>query len=158
MHIKEMHFKLLQYCCNQLFLNCFTIMISIQSLMEGRRVLYFGGYVINMKVLPFANLYFPIRMFLFRSSRSLICIFVFSFDFPVYWIAVRRNSSMKLSSLTTLAMMVSNICDLWKNICFVWLKHLANTNSNIYRFCKTIFFTHHFITFYSWYWSRVVKY
>ena len=65
-------------------------------------------------------------MFLFRSSRSLICIFVFSFDFPVYWIAVRRNSSMKLSSLTTLAMMVSNICDLWKNICFYWLKHLSN--------------------------------
>ena len=121
MHIKEMHFKLLQYCCNQLSLSCFTIMISI-----GRRLLYFRGYVMNMKVLPFANLYFPIRMFLFRSSRSLICIFVFSFDFPVYWIAVRRNSSMKLSSLTTLAMMVSNICDLWKNICFYWLKHLSN--------------------------------
>ena len=119
MHIREMHFKLLQYCCNQLFLNCLTIMISIQSLMErGRRLFYFGGYVINMKVLPFANLYFPIRMFLFRSSRSLICIFVFSFDFPVYWIAVRRNSSMKLSSLTTLAMMVSNICDLWKKHMF----------------------------------------
>ena len=153
MHIKEMHFKLLQYYCNQLFLSCFTIMISIQSLMErGRRLLYFWQYLINMKVSPFANLYFPIRMFLFRSSRSLICIFVFSFDFPVYWIAVRRNSSMKLSSLTTLAMMVSNICDLWKNICFYWLKHF------IYRCCKAIFFTHHFITFYSWYWSRVVKY
>ena len=123
MHIKEMHFKLLQYCCNQLFLSCYILMLFI-LLYEG--LLYFWQYLINMKVLPFANLYFPIRMFLFRSSRSLICIFVFSFDFPVYWIAVRRNSSMKLSSLTTLAMMVSNICDLWKNICFYWLKHLSN--------------------------------
>ena len=153
-----MHFKLLQYCCNQLFLSCFTIMISIQSLMEVRRLLYFGGYVINMKVLPFANLYFPIRMFLFRSSRSLICIFVFSFDFPVYWIAVRRNSSMKLSSLTTLAMMVSNICDLWKNICFYWLKHLSNIIkiSNIYIYRSYLLIT--LLLFYSWYWSRVVKY
>ena len=114
MHIREMHFKLLQYSCNQLFLSCL------------RLILYFWQYLMDMKVLPFANLYFPIRMFLFRSSRSLICIFVFSFDFPVYWIAVRRNSSMKLSSLTTLAMMVSNICDLWKNICFYWLKHLSS--------------------------------
>ena len=115
MHIKEMHFKLLQYCCNQLFLSCYILMLFI-LLYEG--LLYFWQYLINMKVLPFANLYFPIRMFLFRSSRSLICIFVFSFDFPVYWIAVRRNSSMKLSSLTTLAMMVSNICDLWKKYMF----------------------------------------
>ena len=155
MHIREMHFKLLQYCCNQLFLSCCTLMHWLYSLMGVRRLSYFWQYLINMKVLPFANLYFPIRMFLFRSSRSLICIFVFSFDFPVYWIAVRRNSSMKLSSLTTLAMMVSNIYDLWKNICFYWLKHSSN---NIYRCCKTIFFTHHFINFYSWYWSRVVKY
>ena len=141
MHIKEMHFKLLQYCCNQLFLSCYILMLFI-LLYEG--LLYFWQYLINMKVLPFANLYFPIRMFLFRSSRSLICIFVFSFDFPVYWIAVRRNSSMKLSSLTTLAMMVSNICDLWKKYMF---SIQIEKKCYIYRCCKTTFFTHHVITF-----------